>query len=140
MALKSRLPKAMDTTALEGLLAELAQERPATLAVIEGLRDNLRLNLKPPTASGVEALLFDYERRDGLIMALDNELATALATARTLLADGYPVLPSRDFDKPEMDDLLDNRMTQEAALAQCRLGEFTTEGAIEVGPEAPIDA
>lgn len=120
------------------MLAELAEQRPATLAVIEGLRDHLRLNLKPPTAEGVQALLFDYERRDGLIVLLDKELAQVLGTARTLLADGYPGLPARDFDKPEMDDLLENRMTLEAALAQCRLQEVTTEADIEAGPEVPI--
>lgn len=128
----------MDRTALDGLLAELAQDRPAALAVTEGLRDNLRLNLKPQTRVEVDTLLSAYERREGLLMRLETDLTQARTTIVALIADGHPALPRLTIGSSELEDLRENRRTIQAAEGQFETREVTTEGTVTVGPEVPL--
>ena len=128
----------MDATALDGLLAELAIDRPAALAVTEGLRDDLRLNLKPQTRVEVDTLLSAYERREGLLMRLETDLNQARTTIVALIADGHPALPRLTIGSAELEDLRENRRTIEAAEGQFSVREVTTEGTVTVGPETHI--
>ncbi|CAN5814296.1 hypothetical protein BH20PSE1_BH20PSE1_01060 [soil metagenome] len=128
----------MDKTALDGLLAELAHDRPAALAVTEGLRDDLRLNLKPQTRVEVDTLLSAYERREGLLVRLEADLTQAKTTIVALIADGHPALPRLTIGSAELEDLRENRRTIEAAEGQFDERLLTTEGTVIVGPEVAI--
>lgn len=128
----------MDRTALDGLLAELAIDRPAALAVTEGLRDDLRLNLKPQTRVEVDTLLSAYERREGLLMRLETDLTQARTAIVALIADGHPALPRLTIGSAELEDLRENRKTIQAAEGQFDARLLTTEGTVIVGPEVAI--
>lgn len=129
----------METNSIDSMLAELAQERPDVLAIIEGLGHDLeQKDLLPVTGQEVQRLLAEYQRRNGIMVRLQGQLNQARETVLELLQDGYPNLPEIIIDALVFDDLEQNLATIERAQAQFKPRALTTSGASTVGPEEPL--
>lgn len=129
----------MDVSGLDVLLAELRDERPAVLNIIEGLQHDLeQADITVTTRQEVEALLADYQVRDGIIVNLTTQISQARVTVLELLEHGFPALPEREISDAVFNDLDQNRESIEAAQAQFKRRVVTTEGFSVVGEEQPI--
>ena len=121
------------------MLAELKDERPASLNIIEGLQHDLeQTDITAATRRETEAFLATYKIFDRTIVNLDAQINQARVTVLELLDQGFPNLPEREVDAAVVDDLEQNRRSIEAAQAQFKRRVITTEGESVVGPEEPV--
>jgi hypothetical protein len=98
-------------SAVDEALAEVEGLLPAWRLQREGLEDFSRLNLEPKTSAAV----------DRMRQALDVRLAlctAALDALRSLVANGYPGLPTADVDVQTVADLQAQIASLTAALAR----------------------
>lgn len=111
-------------TPLETVLAEIDAELARLAPIDEGLHDYAALDLTSPTVTEVQAAIALYHERITVLMA-------AKLALEALIAQGYPALEIPPVAKAVYDDLVANRNTIEAALAEFTVIAEATSASIE---------
>lgn len=116
--------------AINDALAEVIKKLAENAPTVEGLRDDLRLNIFPETQPYVQAALEVYVRRMGHWEAVKVAL-------EALIADGPEDIPNQPISETALLDLQQNKATIDAALAQFTPVEEATGFTFSSGPELP---
>lgn len=107
----------MDTVCTQGVINEAKASIDALADPIEGLEDDLRLNIQEETRTVVTARLDDLKRRRTLLQSVVKEAEENETAIVALLADGYPIIVVEAVSDAVADDLADQRRQREAADA-----------------------
>lgn len=126
----------MDPSAFDSTKAELEARRPALQKIMRGLR---RVEASPdlpgPALQGIRMLLDEFEQRDLRMSELLASVNQSRVGMESLLAHGYPELPTIQIDAEAQADLEEQRDSILAALGQLVPG---LRGRSRVGPEEPL--
>lgn len=120
-----------DETAVDKAAAEVGAALAALAPIIEGDQDYKRLNLERPAAEAIVKSFADYN-------ALNTQLNQAKDALSALQANpDYPVPRVRTVPRDAYDDLVNQRTTIEAALAQFEPVKPATELGLTAGEPEP---
>lgn len=129
----------MDVSGLDALLAEVTDDRPAVLTIMEGLVHKLeQADLAVGTRQSVEALQTKYLLLDDRLVTLRSQLSETRATVMQLLELGWPELPKLEIDDAAIADLDQNLESIVAARGQFKRRVVTTGGTSTVSEEEPV--
>ncbi len=116
----------MSSQNLLNLKTELLAAKAVIEPQIEGLHDFARLNIKPETATTVQEVTVDYERR---LSVINN----ALDALGKLEEDKYPETPKEEVLSDVYKDLSDNVSTIQAAFAKFAIKDEAVTAEITPG-------